>query len=311
MTRRPRALPALALLAAASLCGSAAAETLTCTEIASLPATISTSGHYCLNANFSAAYASNAITIANNNVVLDCNDHTITQTGSALVTGITAGNRYNNTIRNCNLVGFNRGISLSENVAFTSRNNRVIGNDVRRSKLSGIQVAGTANVVEGNRVTENLGGASSYTYGILISSFNGVGVGNVVRNNVVANIAPSVYVRVTGIYLLDVDNSAVVNNIVTALFPPMDLGVYGIVGSPGSLNNAAVGNTVLAATGTPPGGGGGISYGGASYDGIRFDADPDSVNRNACRDNVVGHFVSNILVESATAGCVSSQNTTF
>jgi len=243
--------------------------------------------------------------------VLDCNDHTITQTGAALVNGITAGNRYNNTIRNCNVVGFNRGISLSENVANTSRSNRVVGNDVRRSKLTGIQVAGTANLVEGNRITENLGGASSYTYGILISSQDGVGVGNVVRNNVIANIAPSVYVRVTGIYLLDVDNSVVANNVVTALFPPMDLGVYGIVGSPGSLNNAAVGNTVLAATGNPPGGGGGISYGGASYDGIRFYADPDTYNRNACRDNVVGHWISGILAESASAGCVTSQNTTF
>jgi hypothetical protein len=289
----------------------AAAETLTCTNVTVLPTTISTAGHYCLNANFTQAFASSPVTINASNVVLDCNDHTITNSGTGVPNGITVNNQSQVTIRNCNISSFGRGIAVYETVAGVSRNNHVEHNDVRKSKVAGIQVGGTANLIEYNRISENVGGSSSYTYGILLNSAGNAGVGNVIRNNIITNIAPSVYVRVTGIHLLDVDNTAVVNNTVSALFPPLDLGVYGIVGGVNSLGTAAVGNTVLAATGSPPGGGGGITYGGASYDGILFTADPDAYNRNVCRANVVGHFISNILAEGTSSGCVKDLNTEF
>ena len=84
-----------------------------------------------------------------------------------------------------------------------------------------------------------------------------------------------------------------------------------VVASSTSLGNAAVNNTVLSATGSPPGGGGGITYGGAHYDGIRFDAAPSATNRNVCRGNVVGHFTSNIRIEGPADGCVKDLNTEF
>jgi parallel beta-helix repeat protein len=299
------------LLAVATLAPApAAAETTVCTGLPTLPVTISTAGTYCLNKNFSQSFAAAAIIINAHNVVLDCNDHYINNTTGG-VTGVYASNRSGVTVRNCNITNFGRGIAFFESVDGASRNNVIVNNAVDKSRLAGIQVAGTANLIQDNRVSENLGGASSYTYGILVSSYLGTGVGNVVRNNTVTNMAPSLYVRVTGIYLLDVDNTAVLGNTISSLYPPLDLGVYGIVGSTTVLGTAAVGNTVLAATGGPPGGGGGITYGGASYDGIRFDADPDTFNRNVCRDNVVGHWVSNILTESATVGCYKEQNTEF
>jgi parallel beta-helix repeat protein len=312
-TLRPAHLALLApLLLLVSWAPPAAAETLTCTNIGALPYTIASAGHYCLNSNFAGAYAANAITINASNVVLDCNDHSITQTGTAAVNGIYAANKSLVTVRNCAVVNFSRGIALFETGAGLSRNNRAAGNEVRKSKLAGILMSGSANVVENNRVTENTGGGVDYTYGILLSSFGSAGVGNVLRQNIVTNIAPSLYKRVTGIYLLDVQNTAIIGNTVSALFPPVDLGVYGIVGSEGSLGNAAVNNTVLAATGSPPGGGGGITYGGASYNGILFDGNYTSTNRNVCRGNVVGHWVSNIVLETAgTVGCVKDLNTEF
>jgi parallel beta-helix repeat protein len=298
---------ALLLLPAAP----ASAETLTCTNVTVLPTTISAAGLYCLNADFSAAYVASPVTINGSNVVLDCNDHTITNSGAGAPNGITVNNQSQVTVRNCNLNGFGRGITYYETVLNTSRNNRIERNDVRRSKTAGIQVGGTANVIEGNRVSENVGPPTGPTYGILVQSAGNAGVGNVVRNNTVTNIAPATAVPIYGIYLLDVDNTAVIGNTVSALFPPSGQTANGIWGGLNALGNAAVGNTVMAATGPPPGGGGGLVYDGTDLNGIRFTADPDTVNRNACRNNVVGHFNVDILGETATNGCVKDANTEF
>jgi parallel beta-helix repeat protein len=304
-------LVAPTLLALAALAPApAAAETLTCNNISALPYTISAPGHYCLNQNFSGSYATPAILVNANNVVIDCNDHYINNTAGS-TTGIYVGNRMQVTVRNCGITNFSRGIAFFETSAGGSRNNLVTGNRVLRARLSGIQMAGTANIVEYNRVSENTGGSAANTYGILVSSFDGNGVANIVRNNTVTHIAPSLYVGVVGIYMQDVDNGAILNNTVSGLFPPLDKLVDGIVASPTVLGTAAVGNTVLAITGNPPGGGGGISYGGGSYNGIRFEADPDASNRNVCRFNVAGHWQTNIIAETASVGCVKDGNTEF
>jgi hypothetical protein len=304
-------LVAPALLALAALVPApAAAETLTCTNITVLPYTISAPGHYCLNQNFTAAYAAPAILVNANNVVLDCNDHFINNSSGG-VTGVYASNRQQVTVRNCGLTNFGRGIAFFETTAGASRNHHVLNNRVLRPRLAGIQVAGTANLIENNRISDIVGGSAGTTFGVLVTSFDGNGVGNVVRNNTITASAPALYVNIIGVYLLAVDNSAVIGNTISGLFPPLDKTAQGIVAYTDVLGTAAVGNTVLAVTGNPPGGGGGISYGGGSTDGIRFEADPDTNNRNACRFNVVGHWQTNILPESATIGCVKDGNTEF
>src|SRR5688500_9105992 len=160
------ALVPLACLAPAP----AAAETLTCTNITVLPASITVPGHYCINQKFAQNFTTAAFNIGASNVVLDCNDHAVVQTGTAAVSGVYVTNKSQVTVRNCALDGFGRGISFFETTAGLSRNNRVVDNEVRRSRLSGIQMAGSANLVDGNRVTENLGGTSAATYGILLTS---------------------------------------------------------------------------------------------------------------------------------------------
>jgi hypothetical protein len=300
------AFVALAALAPAP----AAAETLTCNTISSLPTTISLPGHYCLHQNFSAAYATPAIVINASNVVLDCNDHYVNNT-SGSVTGIYAVNRQNVTVRNCGITNFSRGIAFFETVAAGSRANLITGNRILRARLAAIQVGGTANIVEHNRISDQLGGSASYSYGVLVTSFDGNGVANIIRNNAITHWAPSLYVRPVAIYFNDVDNNVVAHNTISGLFPPLDMTADGIVASPTVLGTAAVGNTVLAVTGNPPGGGGGINYGGGSISGIRFEAVPDATRRNVCRFNVVGHWTSNITAESGTGGCVKDGNTEF
>jgi parallel beta-helix repeat protein len=304
-------IASVALLALAALVPApAAAETLTCNNITSLPITIAAPGHYCLNQNFNAAFAAPAILINANNVVLDCNDHFINNTAGG-VTGIYVGNRQQVTVRNCGLTNFGRGIAFFETTAGGSRNHLVTGNRVLRARLAGIQMAGTANIVENNRISDNVGGSSAYTYGILVTSFDGNGVANVIRNNTVTHFAPALYVHTVAIYLMGVNNGAVLNNTISGLFPPLDKLVDGIVAFTDVFGTAAVGNTVLAITRSPPGGGGGISYGGGSLNGIRFEADPDTQKRNVCRFNVVGHWQANIIPEGATVGCVKDGNTEF
>jgi hypothetical protein len=289
----------------------AAAETLTCTDVPTLPTTISASGHYCLNKNFTQSFATAAVNITVSNVVLDCNNHIVTNTGASAITGVYANNKSLVTVRNCTLQGFTRGIGFFETTAGLSRANRIEHNDLRKSKLAGIQIAGASNIIDGNRVTENQGDSSAYTYGILLSSFDAQGAGNVIQNNVINNIAPANYVRVVGIQLLDVQNTVIQGNSISAMWPPLDLGVYGIIGSSTVLGTTVVGNTILSATGTPSAGGGGISYGGASYDGISFGAPTNTYSHNVCRDNIVGHFYSNILAEAPGGGCVKDSNTEF
>jgi len=187
-----------------------------------------------------------------------------------------------------------------------------INNEVRKSLLAGIQMAGSNNVVQGNLVTENIGSSTAYSYGILLSSFDGTGAGNTIRDNIVTNFAPEVPVRLIGIYLLDVQNTVVWGNTVSALYAPADLFAYGIVGSASVYGTLARDNTVLSATGLPSAGGGGIPYGGANSDGIRFDGTPTGANHNVCRDNVVGHWVINdINAQTANTGCIKFNNTEF
>jgi hypothetical protein len=288
---------------------SARAETLTCTQINTLPTTITAGGHYCLNQNFSQVFTTAAVNIAANNVVLDCNGHTITQAGTSAITGIYASNRTQVTVANCTLNNFGRGIAFFESSSGGSRGNRVLDNVVRRARVSGVQMAGTANVVEGNHISENLGSAASlYTYGILLSSFDGKGVGNVIRRNTVAHFAPEVYVNIAAIFLQDVDGSALLDNTITALFPPTGYGVHGIWANSNSSDSAAVRNKVLSIAGAPPGGGGGLAYNGINFDGIRFDYDVQAED-NVCRDNVVGKFGNGVQVD--IYGCVKDANTEF
>jgi hypothetical protein len=75
MSPKRLALPAAFALAAAAASVPAAAETVTCTEITSLPTTISTQGVYCLKKHFILNLASGAaITVTVNNVTIDCNE---------------------------------------------------------------------------------------------------------------------------------------------------------------------------------------------------------------------------------------------
>jgi parallel beta-helix repeat protein len=140
--------------------GSARAETFhACTGfIDSLPTTISAQGTWCLRGNLSTAINSGkAITIATNNVTIDCNNFKIGGLGAGLATfaeGIGADARLNATIRNCNIRGFRLGIHLDG----ASGGNHLVENNLLDSNtFVGIAVDGDGSMVRGNVVSDTGG----------------------------------------------------------------------------------------------------------------------------------------------------------
>jgi parallel beta-helix repeat protein len=308
-----RLLVVVALLSWAALSARpAAAETTVCTQINSLPTTISAPGHYCLNYNFAADYATAAININSSNVDLDCNGHVVTQVGASAVAGVYANNKNQVTVRNCVLVGFGRGIGFFESAAGQSRNNQLLGNSLRRSKVAGIIMNGSYNVIADNHISENRGAAGyGQTWGILLSSaLDTTGVGNVIRNNTITGFAPAVTLTsVFGITLETVTGTVVEGNRISALYAPQNAYAYGLFGSSNAFNTVVVGNHIVSAIGTPPGGGGGLTYGGENIHGAILYAAPTDTTHNVCRDNQVGHWTYDITAEAlGNQGCLKMDN---
>jgi hypothetical protein len=165
-------------------CNFAQAETTNCTVITSLPITITTQGIYCLTSDLSTSMASGmAITIANNNVMIDLNGHKLggLAAGSGTqVYGIYADQRKNITIRNGTVRGFYYGIWLHDLSPFTTSQGHLI-EDIRAdmNTFFGINVAGKGNIIRNNQVVSTGGSTNTYdAYGIVA-----VGPGSRVLNN--------------------------------------------------------------------------------------------------------------------------------
>ena len=147
-----------------------------CTNfVASLPATINTQGTWCLNKDLATGITSGAaITIATNNVTLDCNDFKLGGLAAGMATrtvGVMSSSRTNITVRNCAIRGFYKGIQLNDgsSAAHLVENNRLDGNT-----WIGIDLGGEGSVIRGNRITSTGGGTGIvnaikalgiYTYG--------------------------------------------------------------------------------------------------------------------------------------------------
>lgn len=152
--------------------------------IDSLPATIATQGTWCVRQDLSTAITDGeAITVANNNVTIDCNEFKIgglgAGTGTA-TTGIRADNRVNTTVRNCNIRGFLHGLHL------TGGNHAVEDNRLDGNTYIGIYARGDGSVVQRNRV-RNTGGSTVAT-GLAMGIYTDEGVD--ILDNTVAVVRP-------------------------------------------------------------------------------------------------------------------------
>jgi parallel beta-helix repeat protein len=161
----------LALVLAASLAPAArAAESYDgCTGfVDSLPATIATQGVWCLRQDLATSQTTGyAVTVAANNVTIDCNDFKIGGQAAGAGTearGIYASNRANVTVRNCNVRGFRHGIFLTGGAS--SHGHVVEGNRLDGNTYIGIWVYGDASVIRHNEVLSTGGSSLAYPTGI-------------------------------------------------------------------------------------------------------------------------------------------------
>jgi hypothetical protein len=155
----------LALLALATLllpAREARADTTTCTGfVSTLPRTITAPGHYCLAGNLAwSGTASNAITVAANDVTVDCNGWSITYGGTSPANGIAATNRSDVEIRGCTLVNFHRGLLVAGS-ADTNQRVFLRGNTVVGARNIGIQAALVNGGLYDNRVIDTVNGPAA------------------------------------------------------------------------------------------------------------------------------------------------------
>jgi parallel beta-helix repeat protein len=168
--------------------------------ISTLPTTIATQGVWCLKGDLGTAITDgSAITIAANNVTIDCNDFKIGglaagDTSTAI--GISASSRQNVTIRHCGIRGFQYGISVVGGGGHLVEDNRLDNN------LSvGVYLYGSDNsVIRHNRVYDTGGyPINTNVYGIDAYGNDAIEI----TDNIVAGVVgtPGYYNAVTGIYL--------------------------------------------------------------------------------------------------------------
>lgn len=173
----------------------------------SLPATISAPGTWCLKKDLSTAMTTGrAISIAADDVILDCNDFKIGglgagpgSTATGVASALNSPNR-NTTIRNCNIRGFATGIALYGGGGHLVEHNRMDNN-----LYGGIVIEGLNNDVhKNNLVRHNIiqtigGGTSQY------NDLHGIHADADIHDNLVANIethfsGPSLYgIRISGV----------------------------------------------------------------------------------------------------------------
>jgi len=129
--------------------------------IDSVPTTITRQGTWCLRKDVSTNIVSgNAITIATNNVTIDCNGFKIGGLAAGAGShayGIAAYGRQNATVRHCNIRGFNTGITLNGGAGHLVEDNRLDNN-----LFYGIFVAGDNNRISRN-VVYDTGGSTGAT----------------------------------------------------------------------------------------------------------------------------------------------------
>jgi hypothetical protein len=216
--------------------------------ITSLPATITTQGTWCLNADLTTATTSgNAITVAANNVTIDCNDFKLgglAAGAGTLTTGIFADTRDNLTIRRCNIRGFYRGTILVNGTGHLVEDNRFDSNTV-----FGAYVGGNGSIIRRNLVIAT-GGSS-----VAGSSFGIYSIGSVdVLDNTVNGVtATGTNNNAFGIFTSNNPDGSISGNRVRGVVKTATGIAYGIYNSNSSRimlgNNQVVGDGSVGSIG--------------------------------------------------------------
>jgi hypothetical protein len=222
-----------------------------CTVIASIPAVLTQPGTYCLASDHTfAAAAGNAITIASDDVSIDCRQQLITGTAgtATLAVGVAAMNRSNITVRNCKIGGFHSGIRINEDGTLPRRPSGTVveSNQLIRNTQLGILVATNGSIVRDNLVFATGGN----TLGLSTAGIRVRGSVDVARNDVQSPFGPASGPADTfGIFATHGNGGVIENNLVRSI--ASSRAQYGIaVFAPGGaiLRNNTLHNRYYSAT---------------------------------------------------------------
>jgi len=135
--------------------------------ITTLPATLSTQGVYCLSQDVSTAQTSgNAISIANNNITIDCNGYKIGGLGGGASTdayGIFAMDRLNITVRHCSVRGFRVGVAL---IGPSASGGLIEDNRLDQNRVAAIYTGGKSHTIRRNLISDTGGRPATNAAGI-------------------------------------------------------------------------------------------------------------------------------------------------
>lgn len=214
--------------------------------VASLPATITTQGVWCLKADLSTDIASGAaIRVETNNVTIECNGFRIGGLAAGAGTqavGIHVPGRLNAVVRGCNVRGFAVGIFAQDGGGHVVEDNRV-----EASPRIGIEVHGAGSAVRRNIVTDT-GGAPSAAW------IPGIGIrvrhGADALDNTVSGVDPGTAGgEAVGIEGMTNGGGTIAGNRIGRMNPADNS--YGVYDTGGS----AVSRNFITGAGNSPGGG--------------------------------------------------------
>ena len=205
----------------------ATGRTPACTVISSLPFSITTSGRYCYAANLvsSSFYG---VRIGANYVDLDCRGFSTAtsmgRTGGTDGISVINGARHA-TIRNCKVIGFDRGITAFGGSTYA----QILNNHVDSSISIGIGAWGDYAQIAGNRVSNtHPEDPTQYAEGIDLypASPQIAARGQVVTNNLVVNTYGGA--QVVGIYVSGSTAPVISGNSILELHPAAGGGSMGL-----------------------------------------------------------------------------------
>jgi len=221
-----------------------------CTEITSPYTQIGASGHYCLGANLTVTTSSmNVITIAANDVDLDCRGYSIiNQLGDWIgdAHAIHMDSRENVHVRNCHIRGlFGAGIYAYQDNSYDNPSHSLsfTGNTIEGAQWFGILAYGTDIEISDNRIYD-IGYRQSFAMGIRVggTTIPGEPRSFVVRDNVIRGVHSPVN-NAYGIYANNANDSTFAGNVISrtrAGASYTDLGIKVQAGG----NNRITGNQV-------------------------------------------------------------------
>jgi hypothetical protein len=141
--------------------------------ITSIPTVISTQGTWCMKQDLTTAMTTgSAVTIAANNITIDCNDYKLGGLAAGTGTiayGVYAINHVNATVRHCNIRGFKIGLLFDASASANSGGHLVEDNRFDGNVYIGLFVKGDGSLLQRNRIFDTGGGTSigsSHAFGI-------------------------------------------------------------------------------------------------------------------------------------------------